>query len=65
MPDEAAEKDRARYHEEQRLKAAWREGFNASRQWPNHSLPTLTVTWDHDTPKLVPNWKNGLPGYIG
>jgi hypothetical protein len=63
VPDEAEE--RRRYQEEQRLKAAWREGFTASRQWPNHSLPVLVVEWDHETAKLVPQWKNGLPGYIG
>lgn len=62
-PTEAEE--RARYHEEQRLKAAWREGFQAARSWPNHQLPQLNITWDHDTATLTPVWKNGLPGYIG
>lgn len=52
--------------EGERLKAAWQAGFEAARHWPNHTMPTLQVTWHGNIPDIAPNWKDGQnrPGWI-
>lgn len=47
------------------MRAAWREGFTASRHWPNHPMPILHITWKDDKATIEADWKQRVPGYLG
>jgi len=47
------------------IKAAWREGFQAARRYPNHPLPLVTVSWDGMSPSTDVHWSHRVRGYIG